>query len=589
MNGVKEKVFFSSIFVLAALLPAAAHALQNPQTQIGSEVQSIEQQAAEGAAQRPRVKAPTISEPEEAKEKPGTGADIKFFIKTIKIQGMAVVPESELRPLIAKYENRQTNFAEILDLTNKITAYYRLKGYVTSRAFVPPQKVLDQTLTIQVVEGKLGKTIVEGNRFFATDWLLQYMTIDPGEVIQFSDLQKDVQLLNRNPDHEVSAVFMPGEAPGTSDILLKVKDRWPVHFAHVFDNTGTRTTGRLHQGAQLRHSSLTGRDDTLFGMVTISEHGDLVAEAVQYLYPVKPAGGRFILSYSHSDIELGKELRFLNVKGGANIFGLTYAHPFIAKDKWSLDWDAGFDFKEVWSTVNGDENSRDHLRVAHFGPNFLLRDGWGYTTVKNDFVFGIPSFLGGNVKVDSRSNREGAGGQFFKDQILVNRAQRFLWDTVLLGKFQTQLTKYLVVSSEQFRAGGYDTVRGYGEGDSLGDYGLLQSTEIRVPPYFIPKDFKLPGHTQPLYQCVQFVGFADMAKTYLRRASLTQESSKLLVGVGGGLRVDFPNQVSFRADWGFPIGDRPEDGAEVRLHFGLTTQLPDMSGMGQWLQPASKS
>ncbi len=584
-------LFFSFfLFILAVPIPgfsADNRAGPSVESDIGSAIQGFQQGIRPFPTKKPG--APVIETPEEAEEGP-TPSEKSFLVKHIKLVGATSIPASEFTPLLEKYENQKVSLRQLQAVAKKITQYYRQKGFVTSLAFLPPQKIdpKNPEVTVKVVEGKLGGTEVTGNRYFNSKWLLSYLHEKPGDVIDYGKFQQDVLALNRNPDREVKAILVPGKAPETTDILLKVDDKLPLHFAYSFDNTGTRLSGRLRQGMQFRDSNLLGRDDTLFDAVNISERGELVGEALQYLYPLSPGGDLLSLSFAYSLVELGEELRPLRIKGGANTYGIGYTHSFVNSATWNVDLNSGFDIKEIWSTVDGVDNSRDHLRVAHFGPNILVRDNWGTTSVNDNFLFGLSGFLGGSYKVDPRSNRPGAGGQFFIDELNASRAQRFFWDSVLLEKIQGQFTKYLVVSTQQFRAGGADTVRGYGEGDSLGDYGFLESTEWRVPPYFLPKDFKLPGQKQPLYDSVQFVGFADMANVYLRRPALTQEASRLLIGVGGGIRVELPNQVSARVDWGYPIGDKPVEGREFRIHFALTTQLPNLEDIGKALPFSSK-
>ncbi len=562
----------ASLTVLSSL--DAAPPSFNPASQIGAEATTFQRRSRPAAAKAPIV--PEIQLPAEEEPVAPTVALKEFFVKEIKLEGSQQISLKELQPILAKFENKKLNLAKLRAIAKNITQYYRLKGFVTSRAFVPPQNVENEIVTIKIVEGKMGKAIITGNKYFKTDWLLQYLTIKPGDILAYDKLSEDLTRMNRNADRQVKAALAAGEVPETSDIILNVEEKYPAHFGYTFDNHGTRLSGLLRQGIEFRHSNLLGRDDTLYNVVNISEHGDFVGEAMNYIYPLSPTAGRLILSYAYSDVELGKELRPLNVKGGANIWGIGYLQPLADKTNWSLDLDSGFDMKEIWSTVNGQDNSRDHLRVVHFGPNLLVRDSWGTTTLKNDFVFGIPSFLGGNVKVDSRSNHPGAGGQFFVDNIDLNRAQKFFWDSVVLARFQTQLTKYPLVSSQEFRAGGFDTVRGYGEGDSLGDYGFLQSTEWHIPPYFIPKDYKVPWQKQTFWEAVQFVGFADTSVVYLRHAGLNQSANRKLIGVGGGLRVNLTDSVSAQIDWAWPIGDKPVDGPGPRLHFGLNTQLPNL-------------
>ncbi len=553
--------------------------------QVGEAIKTLEDFGAPPPARK--REAPVIEIPAEEEEAVGKEPTEAFFVKKIRLAGAESLPLEIFQPILAKAENKEMTVQELRAVAKQITQQYRLKGFVTSRAFLPPQKLTEEEVTIQVREGKVGKITVQSNRFFSKEWLMSAMTIQPGDVLNVPELQLDMNRLSRHPDRDVKAVLAPGDMPGTSNIILTVDDVLPLHVAYNFDNAGTRLSGRIRQGMQLVHGSLTGRDDMLSGAVVISEHGDSLAEIINYALPLGGLSGRQLLfSYSHADVTLGKELIASKVVGGSNNFGITYSQPVMEREMWSLAAEAGFDMLEDFSTVDGLDNSRNHLRIAHFGPSFQLRDKWGNTSFSNDFVFGIPSFLGGNVKVDSRSNRAGAGGQFFLDRITVSRIQPFFFESFFVSTLRAQLTKYVLVSSQQFSLGGVTSVRGYAPGDFSGEYGVLSTTELRFPSYILPKDFRIWGMERPLREAIQWVAFADVAQGYLRRASLTQDAAKLLIGVGGGLRVDLPQIGSARVDIGRAIGDIPTDGLETRVYFSLTLQALDMAGA--IMQPKDK-
>ncbi len=560
------------IFFGLALVAQSALAEISPESKIGSELGAFERKTAPRPL--PQRAAPVIEQPKEGLPAAPKAPQVEYFVKRIRVEGVRSVLKKDIRAIVFPYEGQILTLRKAEEVTTKITQYYRLKGFVTSNAYLPAQRIVGQMLVISVVEGKIGKLSLADNNAFNTPWLMQYLTLKPGDVLRYSDIEQNAAALNGNPDRLVQAVLAQGTEPGATDVSFHIKTRLPIHFTYVLDNHGTRLSGRIRQGMEFRHNNVLGRDDMLFGLVKISEHGDFLAEAFNYVYPLRPRGGRLTFSYSHADVELGKELRPLNVKGGANVWGVGYAQPIVDTPIWSLDFDAGFDMKEIWSTLDGLDISRDHLRVIHFGPSASVRDPWGNTSFKGDLAFGLSGFLGGNVKADSRSNKAGTGGQFLIENLEISRVQRFFFDSMLIPRFETQLTKYRLVSSEQFQAGGYDTVRGYGEGDSLGDYGFLTGIEWRVPPYLIPKDYKIPGRDQTFWDALQLVGFVDVAKTYLRNPGVNQSASRRLIGVGGGLRVNLRDFANAQIDWGVPVGDIPEDGVETRLHFALNTQLP---------------
>jgi hemolysin activation/secretion protein len=133
-----------------------------------------------------------------------------------------------------------------------------------------------------------------------------------------------------------------------------------------------------------------------------------------------------------------------------------------------------------------------------------------------------------------------------------------------------QLTPNRLVPAQQFRIGGLYSVRGYPEGDFLGDYGFQGSLELRVPPYFVPKDWTWPATERSVRDSLRAVCFVDMAQGYLNAPKFEDESTQHLLGIGGGIRVNINDLLQARAEVGIPIGaDQSSDGKNARLHFVL--------------------
>lgn len=408
-----------------------------------------------------------------------------------------------------------------------------------------------------MVEGRLGKVSVVGNARARSEWLEAYLRAKSGQVLRYSDIQRDLRRMNQNPSREVRATLAPGAEPGSSDLVLNVKENRPYRFGYSVDNHGTRLSGRVRQGLQYQQSDLLGRDDVLYNSFLISERADLVGDSISYVLPVSPNGGRFIFSYAYSKVELGKELKALDVDGDAHLASVGYGQTVLEGSYWTLDLNGAFELKEIKSTINDEENSHDRLRIVRFGPAVNVRDAWGSTSIRNDFVFGIPDFLG----ADDES--------FFVDELSVNRLQPFVAGSVLTGRFDAQWTDDSLVSAQQFRAGGYDTVRGYAEGDSLGDSGYLLSGEWRFPPYFIPESCRVPWRQETWRESLQWLLFADFASLDRRAVAPGQDDNRELAGAGFGARFELRDGLNFQVDCGWPIGDPPAEGRKARVHFGL--------------------
>jgi len=548
-------VLFISFYLLTSSSLKAATTSSNLTSQIGAESNSFERRSKPGTAEEtslPQIQLPAENEPVEASE-----AVKEFFVKKIQLEGVNAISLKQLDPILAKFENQNLNLVKLYSIAKNITQYYRLKGYITSRAYVPPQEITDGIVIIKVVEGKMGKVFVHGNKYVKTNWLTDYMTLKYGEVLQYSRLMRGLIGMNGNPDRQVTAALSPSTTPESSDITLDVKEQNPLHFAYTVDDYGTKVTGKIRQGLVFTDTNVLGRDDELDNTLNISDTAGFVGEAVNYSFPITPNGGRLNFSYTYSREALNQKMEPLDVRGGANTWGIGYVQPLVDELNWKLNIDSGIDIKNVWSMVSGQGNPTDRVRVLHVGPDLQVRDSLGSTEFKDDFNYGDPDLIDGN------------GSRFYMDDFSMNRQQKFFWDSVIVERFQAQMTGNSLVSVEQLEAGGFDTVRGYDENDSLGDYGFVENTEWHIPPYFLPKSWTIPWHHQSIWDAVQLVTFLDCASVHLRYPAAGDASERNLMGAGEGIRISLTKSINAQIDWGWPIGDKPVDGSRSgRLHFG---------------------
>src|SRR5438045_3546339 len=80
----------------------------------------------------------TVEKPEVVLEKeaePSAEAGPSFTVKKIKLEGNTLFPEKNFAEMIQAYENREVSFGQLRELCQQITQFYRVRGFVTSRAY----------------------------------------------------------------------------------------------------------------------------------------------------------------------------------------------------------------------------------------------------------------------------------------------------------------------------------------------------------------------------------------------------------------------------------------------------------------------
>src|SRR5690606_337490 len=88
-------------------------------------------------------------------------SNVTIRLAAVRFDGATVVPVDVLDELALPYLDRDSPLSELFGLAEKVTAEYRLRGYVLSRAIVGPQRIEDGIATIQIIEGFVDQVRIE--------------------------------------------------------------------------------------------------------------------------------------------------------------------------------------------------------------------------------------------------------------------------------------------------------------------------------------------------------------------------------------------------------------------------------------------
>lgn len=515
---------------------------------------------------RKEVKAEAEEPVDEISEQPGK----TFELKAVVFEGNETVSNEDLQKAVQGWIGKQVSFTDLKKIASELKSYYRDKRFVAAYVYLPPQKIEDGIIEIRVVEGRLGNIKIEDNKWFSDKVIRRNLSLKEGEVIYFQDLNDSLSSLNKNPDIKARALLAPGREPKTTDIVFKVKDKFPLHLNGEINNLGTESTGRTRYGVGLTHNNLTGNMDQLTSRVQLGSGATAVG--TRYSVPVGPYKTQVGFSHSYSRVHLGGDFRDLNIRGKASSYGVDIVQPFWQNRFLKTSLNTGFDFKSVENKILGVKAGKDELRILNLGVNFEENDRFGKTYFPHTFHFGFPDFLGASDVRESAATRAGTGGQFFIYRNSMIRYNRLPMGLTHAARTELQLTPDRLSPSEQFRLGGAFSVRGYSEGDYLADYGGFITNEIFVPTYFFPAQWVLPYSGEQLRQAVQFVGFFDFGTGNLRNTLPGENRNKTLMGAGGGLRVHIYDRIFARFQWAGNLGDRAADGKNGAFYYGISAE-----------------
>lgn len=517
----------------------------------------------------------------------------KIILKKINVEDDTLLSPFMVEKVTSKYINREIGFTDLQDLTRELTTLYRDKGYVTSRVYLPPQKIKDGILTLQSSEGIIKPITIEEGKFFKSRAIFPRLRVDQYDKLNIEKIKKDLARLNENPDMGVQANLKPGAETGETELRLQVKDRNPFHVTPSFDNLGRRLIGEQRVGLGVTHNNLLGFGDRDTASFNWSRSSFGLSNG--YEIPVGKYGTKLGFNYAHSRLKLGKEFAPLNVRGFATVYS-----PYITQELYrgkhvQASADLAFDFKNLGTDILGEKFSRDRLRVLRPGLNIDEFDKYGRTFIRNEFGIGL-DILDASNKYRVLSSRPGSGPSFFRYTGFLTRVTQLPFGIQDVTRVMGQYSPNLLNSAEQLQVGGAFTVRGYKEGQFIGDGGYVFSNEVRVPFYIFPKSMKFamtrggipkvfaPNSKEPTYDYVfrdnfQLVGFTDFGGAFTNPDRTprfaTPATRNYAFGTGLGVRIRLTRFLTARFDLGIPVIQDTRPGIkhhDLTAHFGLSSE-----------------
>lgn len=510
---------------------------------------------------------PAIEVKETARPGLSLGKDLKIKVNKITVSGNTVVSQAELDLLLAGYQGKTLTFVELNQLTGDISQYYRDRGYLLARAYLPKQEIKDGRLEVAVLEGKIGEVKVNMDdakrlRRDQVDKLIADVKKDA--VAKDSKLESSLLLLNDLPGVNVSSTLTPGSKVGTSDLALEVKEGRLFSGAIDADNFGNRYTGTYRAGATLNVNDLSGYGDQLSLRGQTGGSG-LVLGRVGYTVPVGGRGTKLGAAFSNMSYELGKNFDNLGYDGDSSIISVYASHPFIRSRKFNLYGLANYDYKRMEDEALHVQINDRQIDVATFGLSTDWRDGIGGGAVNaaglslslGSLEIRNASALANDTWASLTDLTKGPGanteGSFNKIRYNLSRMQYLTPTLSAYASLQGQFASGNLDSSEKFSLGGPYGVRAYPQGEAAADEALLVNVELR---WDLPLD-----RTYGVPQMVFFYDFGRVINLHndpwygWQGANASLLNSYSIDGIGVGFNLTKVDNYALRATLAHKLRD----------------------------------
>ena len=417
-------------------------------------------------------------------------------VRAFKVDGNTLLDAALLQSTLQAWLGERS-LADLRQAAQAVQGLYTQAGYGAVVAYLPPQPVANGTLTIAVVEGKVGRVSVQGAQRLSTARVRAALpSLLEGQTPRLRRIDAELQMANENPSRSIGVLLGPGSAPGLVEATVKVEEQALHRFSLGLDNSGNQRTGDYRLSLGWQHADLSGHDD-LFNLqlqTSPTEASAVTVISAGYRLPLVRHGAALELFAAYSDVDGGSQALpgsggNLSFSGKGRIAGVRTVWYLARWGEYDQRLTTGLEYRAYLNNcgVNGLPSGAcgtagQSVSVQPLTLEYTAQTG-GSSPAMVSVGLAHNLGLGGqhSAAADFDAVRPGAARRYTVLRLQGQIARPVLEDWQLAGRIAAQHSADRLVPGEQFGLGGAGSVRGYQERELAADSGLSVAVELVSP------------------------------------------------------------------------------------------------------------
>lgn len=481
---------------------------------------------------------------------------IKFDILEFVVEGNSVLPAATIERAIYPFTGPSRSVSDAEAARKALEKAYQDAGFLSVIVELPPQQVRSAggEVRLLVTEAPVTRVRVTGAEYsLPSEIRAQLPSLAPGTVPNFNDMQEELgALAQRSAEREITPLVVAGEQPGTLAVELKVQETLPLNAFVELNNKQAENTKRGRLEANVSYDNLFQRQHSLgvYWFVSPRDIDQSNIISTTYAAPLGGIGDRLFFVYTYSDSNTPTPVGGATVSAG-DTFALLWRDELKSFGRYQHSLTYGvryYDLQDNNRDVAGFDVESPPVRYPSLNLNYAInRPGekqGRFSTVEAGLAVGIRGLTRREVdcfgrRVDQfECKRAGAEPDFQVLSLGASHREPLPGDWALSARLRTQFASGPLVPSEQITLGGFDSVRGYFDGQYAGDSGGFARLEV-----FSPRLFAFAGAG------LSALAFVDRG-LLVRSDPLPGEQHRIHIGsYGFGLRITSNIGLEARLDW----------------------------------------
>lgn len=498
-----------------------------------------------------------------------------FDLLELRVKGNTLLERKSIERTVYPFLGKNKDIDTVEKARTALEESYHSKGYQTVAVDIPEQDVVGGVVLLQVTEGKVSRLRVTDSRYFSLGSIKSKVPeLAEGKVPNMPVMQQQMtELSKQSPDRTVVPILRAGEAPGTLEVDLKVKDTLPIHGKVEVNSNNVANTSRLRTIASLRYDNLWQKFHSASFMYQTSPEKPNEVEVFvgTYVMPVFETDTKLALYGVRSASDsLIPSTTALGVLGNGEIYGARVITPLQNRGNYSHTFTTGLDYKNFKENLRliGNDSLQTPISylplMAQYTGNLSGDKYWlSFNAGLNFSVRGLA-----NDAQEFANKRFGASPSYIIFNGGLDYKYKLPWGMDFDSRISGQVSDSPLVSNEQFSLGGVQTVRGYFETQALSDDGIQGTLEL-YSPRIVPTD----GDWESI-NILRGLVFLEAGQGWSKNV-LPGVNSKVSLASGGfGVRFKALKYLNANLDIAFPfISQGTIISGDPRLHFRVAAEF----------------
>lgn len=197
---------------------------------------------------------------------------------------------------------RGVTLGMIETVADTITRYYRERGFILAKAYIPKQHVRDGVVTITLLLGQMGEVQTNNNKIYSDRIIKRIFKSSLGKPVSNNTIEEKLYLVNDLPGVNANGYFEPGTQVGDTKLNINFNRERRFDSNIRIDNHGSKATGEYRAYADFYwNNPLTIGDELHLGVLGSFNPENSVYGSARYSVPIYTPQTQFSLGISSND------------------------------------------------------------------------------------------------------------------------------------------------------------------------------------------------------------------------------------------------------------------------------------------------